>query len=435
MNASRAPALNPEGMYAHAKPPPGMPISMAVAVGPYLVLSFVLSVMAGVNSALLAVYLHLFGGRSRDPWILKLAVLVSVGCNVSLALYAFVKSYTGNLFELYSETGYDVNKIDVYVIPFHTLQGIAVAIGQTYFALRISKLFDPHSMVVRLALSIVLIGIAVQLTLINWFGAAFYAVGFKTHLLDPAKQRWVRAIINSWTVVYVLLDLSMVVTTVARLMVLWKQTSMDHARKVIFRLAIYSVQGQVLMTVSALSSLYLFSRSQTGWYTPMYLLSGALYTMVMLSNLIYRKVVAEGMKQAHVESQEMQPTQGKVDSLAKRPHTMEPNPKYRCSALQHGSHRVEQWQQHYSKQCALSRTPTNARDHDCHAQLAIEHDEHVDPWQSMALANAIAPTPLLPLARVSSASRLTRSTSVTCSAAASHTASICSATHAYPTNR
>ncbi|TKY84652.1 hypothetical protein EX895_006554 [Sporisorium graminicola] len=298
MGLAQSRSFDPEGLYLHGTAPSVLPISVAAAVGPDFILVILCCFLCGANSSLYAVYLHLFGGRKGDPAILQLAVLVSVACNATQALYGALLYYYSDLIDLYTPLGFDMNKIEVYVVVFHALQALPEAIGQVYFALRIAKLFDHRRTVVRIVLGGVLFLVAVQAVLVNWFGVAFYSMGYKSRLLDEEKRGWVKGIISAWTVVFISLELSMTVTTLARLMVLRRKTTMDGARRVIFNLAVYSVQGQVLLTAYSMSSLYLFSRSATGWYTPLYLLSGSLYTLILLANLIYRSAVSSAMQKA-----------------------------------------------------------------------------------------------------------------------------------------
>ncbi|CBQ73987.1 conserved hypothetical protein [Sporisorium reilianum SRZ2] len=298
MGLTQSRTFDPEGIYLHATKPAVLPISVAAAIGPDFILVILCCTLAGANSALYAVYLHLFGGRRGDTAILQLAVALSVACNATQAIYGSLLYYWSDLIELYTPLGFDMNKMEPYVVVFHALQAVPEAVGQVYFALRIAKLFDRRRVVVRVVLGGVLFLVAVQAVLINWFGAAFYSVRYKSHLLDKRKSGWVKAIIWAWTVVFIALEVSMTATTLVRLMVLRRKTIMDSARRVIFNLAVYSVQGQVLLTGYSMSSLYLFSRSATGWYTPLYLLSGPLYTLILLANLIYRAAVASAMKRA-----------------------------------------------------------------------------------------------------------------------------------------
>ncbi|SPO27594.1 uncharacterized protein UTRI_04374_B [Ustilago trichophora] len=292
------PTIDREAVYVYASPPPSLPISVAKAEGPYLILVCILCLLCGANTSLYAIYIYLFGGRKRDPYILQLSVFTSVVCNVILALSGMVFYFKASLVDLYTYPGYDINRIEWYVPLFHTLQALPNAIGQIYFTLRIAKLFDYRKISTRVGVGMALLGIAVQFGLMNWFGGAFVAVKYKSHLLDSKKRRLVRGILNTWSIIFVSLEISMTVTTMARLVVLRRQTSMAPARRVIFNLAVYSLQGQVILTTCSLTSLWLFSRSLTGWYTPMYLMSGSLYTMVLLANLIYRQAVGKAMRQA-----------------------------------------------------------------------------------------------------------------------------------------
>lgn len=290
--------VDPEGLYSLATPPPYMPISVAQAEGPYFILVMFLVLLCGANCALYAVYIRLFGGRKRDPYILQISVLFSVICNIVLAVYGAWEYYRCSLIDLYSYPGFNMNKIEWYVPMYHTLQALPDSIGQMYFAIRIAKLFDHRNVSTRLGLAVAMMGISTQFVLMNWFGAAFYTIRYKSHLLDPAKRHWVKSILAAWAIIFITLEICMTITTMARLYILRKQTSMDAARRVLFNLALYSLQGQTVLSVFSLTSLWLFSRSATGWYTPMYLLSGALYTLVLLANLLYRQVVGERMKQA-----------------------------------------------------------------------------------------------------------------------------------------
>ena len=289
---------DPEGMYAHATPPAGLPISVAQAEGTTVVLLFATCILSGANCALYAVYIHLFGGRRRDPCFLQLAVFLSVACNVALALVGFITYYHRSLFQLYSKQGFDTNAIEWYVPVYHTLTAVPEAIGQVYFALRIARLFDVRKISTRIGVAVAMVGIATQFVLMTWFGAAFYTVRHKSHLLEPEIRHWVRAILSAWAIIFVVVEFGMTGTTVARLIVLRRHVTMDAARRVIFNLAVYSLQGQVLLTTFSLTSFYLFSKSATGWYTPLYLMSGALYTLVLQANLIYRQAVSQAMRKA-----------------------------------------------------------------------------------------------------------------------------------------
>ncbi|SPO32630.1 uncharacterized protein UTRI_04374 [Ustilago trichophora] len=292
------PTIDPEAVYVYASPPSSLPISVAKAEGPYLILVCILCILCGANTSLYAIYIYLFGGRKRDPYILQLSVFISVVCNIVLALCGMLFYFKASLVELYTYPGYDINRIEWYIPFFHTLQALSNAIGQIYFTLRIAKLFDYRKVSTRVGVGLAMLGIAVQFGLMNWFGGAFLAVKYKSHLLDSKKRRMVRGILNTWSIIFVSLEISMTITTMARLIVLRRQTSMAPARRVIFNLAVYSLQGQVILTTCSLTSLWLFSRSLTGWYTPMYLMSGSLYTMVLLANLIYRQAVGKAMRQA-----------------------------------------------------------------------------------------------------------------------------------------
>lgn len=297
---SGASKFAPEGMYAHAFLPPFMPYSMAASEGPTLILVGILCLLAGANLALYGVYVYLFSlGRKRDPLLLQAAVLLSVICSVVIAVAGFVAFYQRCLIQLYTPQGFDMNALEWYVPLFHTFQAIPDAIGQIYFALRIAKLFDIRKTVVRVALGLAMAGITVQFVLMTWFGVAFYTVQFKSRLLDPKKRHWVKSIIFAWAIIFIVLEFAMTATTMARLLILRRQTSMDAARRVIFRLAVYSLQGQIVLTIASLTSLWLFVNSVTGWYTPLYLANGALYTFVLLANLIYRQAVSEAMRKAH----------------------------------------------------------------------------------------------------------------------------------------
>ncbi|EST09599.1 hypothetical protein PSEUBRA_000818 [Kalmanozyma brasiliensis GHG001] len=288
-------ASNSTGIYLHATKPDTLPISVADCEGPYLILVFLLTLLCGVNCALYAVYIHLFGGRNRDPLLLQLAVFISVACNIVLAFYGFIHFYQSEFFFLYSTPGLDVNAIKPYVLLYHILQAIPESIGQIYFALRIAKLFDHRRLLTRFALGVVLVGVIVQFALMTWFGAAFFRVGLKSRL---SRAPWVKDILSVWCVLFIAIEVAMTATTIARLLVLRRQTTMDAARRVIFKLAVYSLQGQVLLTAYSLTSLWFFRHSATGWYMPFYLLNGALYTMVLLANLIYRSAVGAAMKEA-----------------------------------------------------------------------------------------------------------------------------------------
>ncbi|SNX86072.1 uncharacterized protein MEPE_04781 [Melanopsichium pennsylvanicum] len=301
--------LASKDLYAHAYPPPYVPISIATAEGPYLILIFALTLLFGVNLALYAMYLHLFcslpffssGHHARDPVLLQLAVFICVACNAILAILGFIAYYHASLIELYSEKGFNVNKIEWFVPVYHILQAIPEAIGQIYFTLRIARLFNARLLSTRFALIIAFIGILAQFVIMTWLGAAFLNVGYKSHLLVPSIRLWIKGIILAWVLIFVALELAMTITTLVRLVVLRRQTRMDAARRVIFNLAVYSLHGQVLLSGSSLACLYLFDNSVEGWYTPMYLVNGALYTAVMLANLNYRVVVAGAMKQAQSE--------------------------------------------------------------------------------------------------------------------------------------
>ncbi|KAJ9480131.1 Pentafunctional AROM polypeptide [Pseudozyma hubeiensis] len=384
-----ASTFNIEAMYAHGTPPLFMPISMAAAIGPYFILVFLLSVLCGINLALFCIYFHLyfFKTQNRDPFLLRFSVLLSVLCNLALALYGFISYYIGDLFQLYSSPGYDVNKIEVYVVPFHTLSGIPVAIGQMYFAIRIAKLFDARNIFTQFGFAFAVITISVQFVLINWFGAAFYSVGYKTRLLDPQKQHWVKGILDSWTIVFILIELCMLLTTIARLMILRGQTSMDAARKVIWKLAMYSIQGQILLTGYSLSSLYLFSSSETGWYSPLYLLSGALYTMVMLANLILRRVVAEEMKAAR-EGAELCEMRSGSDVRELRACTTRRDEQVASSQ--------EYWQRDHPESLPppVSDSSEGSHEGDGKAEAIVDGRR----WQLSPLPNdGRSPSPLLPL--------------------------------------
>lgn len=298
---------DPTGIYLHAIKPSTLPISPAAAEGPYLILIFLLTLLCGANSSLYVVYIHLFGGRHGDPFLLQFAVFTSVACNVTLAFYGFICYYYSDFFLLFSSPGLDVNSIDAYVVVFHTLQAVPEAIGQIYFALRIAKLFDPRRIATRVGLGVALMGITTQFVLMTWFGWAFYSIRTKSHL---AAAPWVKDILSAWCVLFITLEICMTSTTIARLIVLRRQTTVDAARKVIFKLGVYSLQGQVLLTAYSLTSLWLFRRSETGWYMPFYLLNGALYTLVLLANLIYRHAVGVAMKQAQSSYSTTQGTQG-----------------------------------------------------------------------------------------------------------------------------
>ncbi|KAJ1573647.1 hypothetical protein NDA12_001444 [Ustilago hordei] len=295
---------DPYGLYAHAYPPPLLPTSMAKAEGPTEILVYVMGMFAGANASLFFVYFHLFGGLrsrsqpSRDPYLLQLAVLISVLCNLTLAIVGFVCLYNRALIALYSKVGFDTNAIEWYVPLYHTMQAIPGAIGQLYFVARIAKLFDVRKKSTRIGVAVATVGITAQFVLMIWFGAAFYAVRYKHRLLDPSTRHWVKGIISAWAIIFVLLEISTTLTTIARLIVLRRQTSMDAARRVLFNLGVYSLQGQVVLATFSLTSFYLFSTSVIGWYTPIYLLSGALYTTVLLANLIYRQAVSTAMHKA-----------------------------------------------------------------------------------------------------------------------------------------
>lgn len=293
---------DPFGLYAHAIAPPLLPTSMVQAEGPTVILVWFICFLSGANLSLFAVYYHLFGGfgsrKHRDSFLLQSAVFLSVLCNVVLALVGFICVYRRSLIDLYSKIGFDTNAIEWYVPLYHTMQAIPEAIGQLYFVIRIAKLFDVRKLSTRIAVGVATVGIFTQFVLMIWFGAAFYAVRYKHRLLDPTTRHWVKGIISAWAIIFVLLEISMTLTTMARLIVLRRQTSMDAARRILFNLGVYSLQGQIVLTTFSLTSFYLFSSSVTGWYTPMYLLSGALYTLVLLANLIYRRVISTAMQKA-----------------------------------------------------------------------------------------------------------------------------------------
>ena len=297
MGSVQSHTVDPNGLYIHATAPPGLPISPTTAEGPRLIINILFCLLFGANSALYGVYLHLFGGRKGDRLILHMAVFISVASNGVLAIFGLVNYYQNNLIELYSEPGYNINAIRPLVVMFHTFQAIPVAIGQVYFALRIAKLFDHRRCIIRIGITLALLGVATQLFLMIWFGAALYSLGYKSHLADRNKLRWLKGIIKTWTGVFIGLEVLMTVTTAARLMVLRRQATMTAARRVIFRLAVYSVQGQLMLTIYSMSSLCFFSSSGHRKFIALYLLSGALYTLVLLTNLVYRAVVSNAMKQ------------------------------------------------------------------------------------------------------------------------------------------
>lgn len=315
---SPPPSLVPQGMYAHATPPPQLPITVAQAQGSYLILVVLLCFLCGANLALYAVYLHLYRGRRRDPVLLQLGVLLSILCNCALAVVGCVCYFDSSLIALYSSRGFDLNAIEWYVPFFHVLQAIGDAIGQTYFALRIAKLFDARRAVTRSLLGVGLAGIGVQFALMVWFGAAFFGIKYKTRLGDASADQRVRGILTAWTTAFVVLELALTSSTVVGLVRLRRQTRMDAARRVIFNLGVYSLHGQALLALFSLTSLWLFARSKPGWYAPVYLLSGALYTLVLLANLLYRQVVASAMQQAQLNPKR---GDGTADALRGEPDT------------------------------------------------------------------------------------------------------------------
>ena len=76
---------------------------------------------------------------------------------------------------------------------------------------------------VRVGVALALLGVTTQLVLMIWFGAAFYALGYKSRLTDRHKLQWVKGIIKSWTAVFIIMEVLMTLTTGVRLMVLRRQ--------------------------------------------------------------------------------------------------------------------------------------------------------------------------------------------------------------------
>lgn len=288
-------------VYVYAPTPPLLPVSVEDAEGTTFILMLLLVLLCGFNAALYAVYLYLFCGNKRDSLVIQAAAFVSVSCSIVLAAIASKAAYHRTLVELFTQPGFDINTIEWFVPLFHAFQAIPVAIGQVYFILRIAKLFDTRRASIRTSVCAAMAGVTAQFVLMVWFGMAFWTVKYKSHLLNPHKRHWIHGIISAWAVMFILLEVAMTLTTMARLAILRRQTSMDGARRVLFNLAVYSLQGQVLLTTCSFTSVYLFQHSATGWYSPLYLTSGGLYTLVLLANLIYRSAVSNAMTNSRMQ--------------------------------------------------------------------------------------------------------------------------------------
>lgn len=248
-------------------------------------------------------YLQQFGGRKGDRWYIQLLIFVSVAINVSFATFSVQSFYVGNFITMYSRLGYDMNEMEPYVIPAHILQAVPDMIGQTYFVLRIAKLFNQRRLRTKLATGLTLVAVAIQCCLMVYFGVVFYNIKTKSRLAQDMNLRSrIRKIIGVWATLFITIEFAMTATTIARLLVLRKRSKMDYARKIIFNLAVYSLQGQIALTTVSILTTYSFLRSTEGFYSPMYLCAGSCYTIVLISNLLYRTTVAHEMKEAQTNN-------------------------------------------------------------------------------------------------------------------------------------
>lgn len=294
---------NPEGIYLHSQAPDWLQVSVSSSIGPYFILSVSLCILAGGNLALYLLYLQHFGGRKGDRWYIQLMVFVSIAINVSFAVFSVQSFYVGNFITMYSPLGYDMNAMEPYVIPAHVLQAVPDAIGQTYFVLRIAKLFDGRRLRTRIATGITLVAVIVQCCLMIYFGVVFYDIKTKSRLaMDTALRSRIRRIIGVWATLFITIEFAMTATTISRLLILRKRSKMDYARKIIFNLAVYSLQGQIALTSISILTTYSFLKSTEGFYSPMYLCAGSCYTIVLVSNLLYRTTVAHEMREAQTSN-------------------------------------------------------------------------------------------------------------------------------------
>ncbi|PWY98342.1 hypothetical protein BCV70DRAFT_152561, partial [Testicularia cyperi] len=293
---------DPQGIYIKGVKPDIINIPISELEGPYYILNVILFCFAGANCALFGLYVQQYGGRKGDPWYLQLGVAVSVAMNVVFALMAGVTYFQRDYYWFWDGLGFDINALEWYIPPAHVFQSIPDAIGQAFFIVRIAKLFNRRNPVVQVVKAFAFVVVFAQVGLMLAFGACFYNAKTKLRIASDKEIRdRIRAIIGAWVTLFITIEISMTTTTVARLLVLRRKTTLDASKKMLFRLTVYSLQGQFALTSVSLASVELFSRSAEGWYKPYYLVSGGLYTIVMQANLLYRTHIAHQMRTATEE--------------------------------------------------------------------------------------------------------------------------------------